>query len=462
MRQQPIKGRYGFVFHDACWSLLAAAYHPESVPLQRLYDACRSVPIDRSVLDWGHDYGGMISRYSDAAYSWETASFGREVKLPFVDDNPFIAPQVQHPFDHGPADDLPGLASEPQRWPVSQDPFSQLPEELLVAIAELLPTKDFLSSRLASPAFFPAFNNQSFWHSRFTHTRIGERSWLFEARDYRTARVDWRWLYRQTASSRLEPGLLNRKRIWDLVGRLRPVLGLYQGPIMESSEEASYSWVGAAAELYDLDSSYSGRWFDEGAKAIFRTSVILPTSQPFHFVFYFITLGDARFICGIELIADKANEGHLLGYRSAASMSCYDPANTSSKLTGFILAIHPRGFRAVRLLYEKGDMPSQWYGDAQHCPRTQRASVSGPVSAMRVSFDVCIHSHTHRCSVQSAVCMLTVRFLYRDANLSVLKLHKRRLLKKSWRTPQSHHCDDSRYSVIAAYGSQRLHQHASA
>ncbi len=47
MTQGDVNGKHGFLFHDDCWALVKQAYHPTPVPLERLYDAHNSVPLDR-------------------------------------------------------------------------------------------------------------------------------------------------------------------------------------------------------------------------------------------------------------------------------------------------------------------------------------------------------------------------------------------------------------------------------
>ena len=37
-------GLYGFAFHESCWSVLERVFHPDPVPLDRLYELCLSMP----------------------------------------------------------------------------------------------------------------------------------------------------------------------------------------------------------------------------------------------------------------------------------------------------------------------------------------------------------------------------------------------------------------------------------
>lgn len=84
-----------------------------------------------------------------------------------------------------------------------------------------------------------------------TFAPYGERSWLFEARD-NTQDHDWRSLYRETADSRLSLGLANRKRIWNLIDALIPLLQLHTGS-GQSSLPKIHRWEEAAGELRPVD-----------------------------------------------------------------------------------------------------------------------------------------------------------------------------------------------------------------
>jgi hypothetical protein len=226
-----VNGRPGFVFHEACWSLLEEASSPAPVPLRRLFDVCCSFSAGAGFLNWGHDYGGAIEARFSRVFPWEEeARFAETVHhhprslSRHCNKNPYRVPGVDGMLADAPEQPPAVVAATGTSGSGGGDCFTALPEELRAEIAMYLPTGDVLSARLASRAFWPIFYRQQFWASRFRGS--SERSWLFEACRERRPR-DWRWLYRRTGQTRkLPPGLQNRRRIWGLIQGLLNVLSL--------------------------------------------------------------------------------------------------------------------------------------------------------------------------------------------------------------------------------------------
>jgi hypothetical protein len=74
MTQGAVNGKRGFVFHDACWSLIKQAFYPDPIPHERLFEVLDSVPMVMAgdSIDWGHDYGGLALLNGEKDYfSWE-------------------------------------------------------------------------------------------------------------------------------------------------------------------------------------------------------------------------------------------------------------------------------------------------------------------------------------------------------------------------------------------------------
>jgi len=82
--QDPINGRYGFPFHEACWSLLEKAYSPELVPYKALFEVCRSLPFPSAgtTLSWGHDFGGLVFVDNQHRYPWEDRFIKQDLAAP--------------------------------------------------------------------------------------------------------------------------------------------------------------------------------------------------------------------------------------------------------------------------------------------------------------------------------------------------------------------------------------------
>ncbi|TDZ14321.1 hypothetical protein Cob_v012750 [Colletotrichum orbiculare MAFF 240422] len=225
MRQGEVNGKHGFIFHEACWCVLAKAFHPRPVPKTRLYDVCNSLPfpMNGTSLSWGHDYDGPVAVDNEHHFPWEDRYADRDYAEPYpaFTENPYDVSEAEtvlaEAVESPPNRILPAPASKQQ----SQDLFHTLPRELRWLVAMYLPTHDALNLRLASPVFWDIFDSQQFWASRFAGDSA--RSWLFEARNNTQFR-DWRWLYRRTSDARIGLGLQNRVRVWKLAQRIVDML----------------------------------------------------------------------------------------------------------------------------------------------------------------------------------------------------------------------------------------------
>ncbi|KAK4232846.1 hypothetical protein C8A03DRAFT_39502, partial [Achaetomium macrosporum] len=117
--QRDFRGRHGIVFHDACWSLLEAALQPASVPLQRLFDVCSSLPVPRKCRapTWGHDFGGAVVVDKTGHFPWEDRYEAPEsTKLdPVFSKNPYQVPGVDRLLAEDPKQ--PPAATQPARPP---------------------------------------------------------------------------------------------------------------------------------------------------------------------------------------------------------------------------------------------------------------------------------------------------------------------------------------------------------
>lgn len=362
----------GFAFHAACWSLLEAACGgKEGVPLEKLYDVCASLPVYREFLHWGHDYGGIVNlpgRVNDGQggggdderrYPWEVRAIRRkgpdEYRL--AKHNPRLVAEIHEilayvpPVPTGPPR-LAGLLTPGPPPPAEETEekrigLSSMPREILLCIAEKLPTRDMLRARLATRAFWPAYHAQSFWASRFRG--CNERSWMLEAFEGPSKPVqhDWMSLYDVTRRSHVH-AVQNRCRVWHLLIKqilpllnaiphsLRPVLGTHENA--NQNPGAGLVWVGAkgdskcrappiSATGYNSGNdsgSGSGSGGGGGAQAMLPASLrqfmppircpvfqdpegcreeykshVLFNSAPSSLTFWFVVLGDACYLSGI-------------------------------------------------------------------------------------------------------------------------------------------------------------------
>jgi hypothetical protein len=382
------RGRHGFVFHDACWSLLEQASHPTPVSLERLLDVCSSLSVPRECRapSWGHDFGGAAVVDNIHHFPWEDRYGDREFSDPdpVFSKNPYQAP-VHHILtedpEHPPAFSQTAPSSETSR--VSGVP---LPEELCAAIAMRLPTADVLRARLALRAFWPVFYNQQFWKSRFQAST--DRSWIFEARNGPPR--DWRSLYRRTNDTRISPSLRNRRRIWGLLQGVLDILALVWNELPPALPEMwspgmvprATHRVEATGNLW-ADGQPVGRKFNNGCRK-FRTQSIAVPETLARLSVYTLGFGDAVYIVGMTLTA-AGGETIRLGYRSPSEQSV-----ELSQLWGFRLAMGSRGLQALQCITGPTGSEAPWLGSPDDVPRTERLVVTNCVVGLEVGFDVSV------------------------------------------------------------------------
>ncbi len=392
MRQRVANGRHGFIFHEACWSLLPEAYHPEAIPLARLLEVCRSLPfpLQGTGVSWGHDYGGLVLLDNQSHYPWEDRFIDRyddSITRRHAKENPYDILEIQRLLKEPP--------HCPPYWeklsssrPISKegDYFARLPWEICEEIALYLPTIDILSVRRASRAFSHIFSSQPLWASRFKAN--ADRGFLFESRNSKKSR-DWRSLYRRTNDVHSPPGLQNRKRIWGLILSLMDVLSMRWNDSSKlcpwDVNRAGLRWSEIVGDLRQEQplGPYCG--FNEGCRLFNKQSTSIPDLL-FQIAFSVVRFGDTEYIAGIRFIPSKGTD-ICLGYRAKGKELFLDV----TVLRGFVSAVGSRGIQALQIITGKGQI-SQWFGCPSESTRTRRLAVFGSIAAIEAGFDVSISS----------------------------------------------------------------------
>ena len=97
----------GFPFHAPCWEILAAARPSARDDVQAIFDVCRSTPIDWGLMQFGHDYGGIVELETkpELEFYGEASSYlprGRR-SLHFSESmlEPSEIPELRWPLMHG-------------------------------------------------------------------------------------------------------------------------------------------------------------------------------------------------------------------------------------------------------------------------------------------------------------------------------------------------------------------------
>jgi hypothetical protein len=418
LKQNAVNGRHGFIFHEACWSLLEEASRPAAVPLARLYHVCASLPlpIEFDGVSWGHDYAGAAVANNETHFPWEDRFEGREFPGPdpVITANPYQVTIVDQILAEDPEDPpVPGHTSAISLPAASSgsDCFATLPGELCAEIAMCLPTADVLNTRLASRAFWPVFHSQQFWASRFT-LESPDRPWLFEARPCGGSPRDWRWLYRRTNPLGKYPGLQNRQRIWGLIRSVRDILSLvWNGlpldlaPVWRPDDTSLTSPAHRAEVTAHLWDRYKGDglWneFHNGCLLLRSQTIAIPDNLV-RLTVSTVTMGDRAYIAGLSLTT-AAGDTIRLGYSSSSAEQSCDV----SELQGFRLAVGSRGIQALQCADAGGPgLESSWLGCLVDVPRTERLAAGyGRVVGLEAGFDASASQNITR---SNRVCLLLI------------------------------------------------------
>ncbi|MCJ1349887.1 hypothetical protein MMC31_008130, partial [Peltigera leucophlebia] len=378
MRQPSFDGRHGVVLHDACWCLLKAALDPQSVPLERLFNVCESLPFPLywDGVCWEHDYGGLALLDEQGHYPWEdrlSEVTYSEVHLN-AEANPYDVPDIVQLIV------MPlGCPPNPTPSRYHADCFTLLPWEILEAIAVNLPTYDALNLRLASRSFARILTSQTFWASRFAPG--GERDFVFEMRKGKKGK-DWRHLYRHTSYSRLSLGLLNRMRIWHLIRfiekHLRLSLDDKLGGLSQEMNSTDLQWHRVRGDVRQELGAGLCTGFNEGCRVFGKSRAFIPNGLS-RIAFSIIQSGKADYVVGMRLVS-VGEEDRQLGYKGNEVFF------EVTALRGFAVAVGPRGIRAIQVICDDGTR-SPWFGCPKSSPLTERLVRTKCIVALEVEFD---------------------------------------------------------------------------
>jgi hypothetical protein len=268
---------HGYPFHTACWGLLSVSSSMEPSDVQLVANLCRSNPIQRGLMNWGHDYGGLVNiqayDYGGIADAQTSLAPGEEpqfVRFPtLLNDgvDPWDIPALADVFN--PPTALPtAVASSATNLPVQIQPsklrhdgtFTKLPFEILSMILVYLPSMDSARLRLASRLFANTPLLDSFWRSRFLPGR--EFCHVFEAHEApQSCRGRWKQIFDKVRILQTTEALIERKRIWHLGISLHGMLHMMRSSKCEKtaiqsffephapSESHTTAWVTASRAL---------------------------------------------------------------------------------------------------------------------------------------------------------------------------------------------------------------------
>lgn len=432
-------GLYGFVFHESCWSVLERAFHPEPVPLDRLYELCLSMPkpLATTCINWGHDYGGLHYWQKKPFFPWDVVEepgvysmddledsepsdseasrqwaerYGlpppREEDSDDSGDEEWIEPTLRastvtsDPYHLNELHTI--MKEQPQPPPMRHVPyflstattdlFSQLPQELRSAIAAYLPTADFLNGRLALRGLGEIFDSQQFWATRFLG-HVAERSWFFESYQPFGHTPDWRFLYKHTSDAHLSQsgGMRNRRRVWELALRLKTVLSLNPLDRLPTFEDATQGgnaeWITAQADICSPPPEEPHKAFLRGCRVLHRQRVLLPSQENHRNIgLSFVHIGEHSYLSGLRFESGN-DEAVQVGYRASAEQ-IFDLG--SKTLTGIRLAIGRRGIQCLQFVTDGSSDCARWFGRSDDLPETNCLVSQVPISALGLGLDVSV------------------------------------------------------------------------
>ncbi|KAF4467050.1 hypothetical protein FALBO_6085 [Fusarium albosuccineum] len=387
---------WGFPLHDKCWELLCAVdkrFQNQST-LQALFDLCRSQPIQNGVLNWGHNYHGLVGYNADVKKLFP----GEEARLQGRDlpnDNthqydPMEIPRLDYLASLGTSTTSQNATWEPKLVASSHsDPLGRLPPEILVDVLVRLNSIDAANFRLASRAIANIGLPDAFWCSRFWPGREFEH--IFELAASQAANGQWRTVFKQARALKRLPVMVNRQRVWALACQLRDLVTLrLESPFCHGSLFKSFFnpdaprddrvWHTAQTSVCPATTAFA-----EGTRSLYDAAITLTgiTSKAWASL---VTINGKCYVSGLRLTQSNG-ENIQLGYhhpRHEIAFTWDESENQPHSFVGFKVAMDTRGIRGLCALSAQG-APSNWVGDRQGVPKksiTCIDSTTGTIEAI--------------------------------------------------------------------------------
>ncbi|KAL2691368.1 hypothetical protein Neosp_001752 [[Neocosmospora] mangrovei] len=389
---------WGFVFHAACWDIITILFQPD---VQLIFSLCFSMPIHgEEILDWGHDYGGIVIRVPYNESPPQLTHIGPDI--PGYGNDPYTMYSIQKLFKSAdiPQHMLIDIPVRGRRIKADGDVFHHLPNELLQAILVELPRQDVRRLRRASRAFANFHLSETFWASRFW--RGHEFHHIFET--LRSRPDSWQKLY--LALRYMEPGLADRQRIWSLALELESLQNQVSDTVCKgarlltafdtskngrikknkhTSDWKELEWITAGINLcteYEL--------FYVGCRPWFARIVRFgPRLRVRHLWVSFVRMSGRSFVSGFRFVKPngKINSLGYIHTDQEVKIRFSDGRHESPyTISGWQLAVETQGFRAVAALTDDGTL-SCWVGEPNDVPRWRLGGPGERISAVKAEFD---------------------------------------------------------------------------
>lgn len=406
---------WGFLFHEACWSVLEQAVSPGEVDIKTLWRILCSVPCGSELPNWGHNFGGLyMGTMRDQSRGEHFVLLGRNSNLviPSTFFSPFVVPELaklvssmrikdQTQLEHvvGPnEDDKEPVAISTVGQSGARDPFSVLPVEMKEMLVCYMASTDAANLRLASRAVASTPLTQHFYESRFWSGH--EMAVFFDAfllPEPERRGTDWQKLYWQLKIrlkyNRVGLGERNRLRLWN--STIKPLVGA-MGQIQKMSDlqgGPDWKWntdaldLGTDWQICKTAKLRAPLVFSETRRVVYRAEVEIPSDQMSGVHVSFMEFFGSRYITGLRFVFEHTTDVRI-GYIHRGSeeyLTVYD------FISGFHCATDECGFRALALVTGRNVITEYlvWAGQPESLTVAQLYSVAkdGP-KKIRTSFDV--------------------------------------------------------------------------
>ncbi|KAH7242958.1 hypothetical protein B0J15DRAFT_501660 [Fusarium solani] len=394
---------WGFPLHDPCWNLLCTtdARFQEPRAVQALFDLCMSHPTQNGVLNWGHNYDGLVKYDVDIVKllpGEEARLYEPERGGTFQEYNPMDIPMTITGTRGGPYTWAEGGFSKDRntdkgfisRTSMKNDPFGRLPPELLLDILTRSDSRSVANLRLASRAMANLGLPEMFWFSRFWPGQ--EFDYIFAQPAFRAAVPLWINFYDRAQQLRNHPAFKNRRRIWNLACQLRDwVILRLESPVCHGSFCKSFfhpdganedkEWHTAESRVYPGTSIFS-----VGCRSLNDATVTI-SDQISEVWASLIILNGKRYVSGLRISQADAKSVQL-GYRHPKHEVAFtwdSPLEPSDPFVGFHVAIDNQGIRGLCMISAQG-VSSRWNGDHEGVPK-KSITCNGQVQAVKGGFD---------------------------------------------------------------------------
>lgn len=412
---------WGFPFHCSCWDLLiarrethgAAKYEPQAV-----FDVLRSFPRHR-LSEFGHDYGGV------AGYDLEVDLFeivdpshqachllpGEEPRLVYDrTDRELIHMQKQDPMcvteiSSAFRGEMPPGSPVPEAHPVDglgnvtnrcSEPFGKLAIEILQFIISELSSPEVVALKQSSRVFQRLPLPDTFWRSRFLPGR--EFEYVFEALwHFQNRNGQWRAIYQHLRDMSKSPGLVNRRRIWELAQTLSDFVETrLENNICSGKAVRSYFEPAAAAEDDAIWTEGHrclrpfNQAFSTGCRELYVRTMLAPPNATNIYVSV-VEILDKIYVSGLRF-EESGGTIQQMGYVRPGNetLLMWNAQSEPSRSTGFHLALDQHGVCGLCVV-SGGKELSGWAGRYDNVPKRRlvvSAGERGDILKLKGGFDV--------------------------------------------------------------------------